>query len=95
MPFEHSVSAGWDRASRADSQATISYFKHLLSQYPDDPGAMFELARALDWGGQPDKASPMYEQAFASGLDGDRLRRGMLQYGSTLRNLGVSIHGSG
>ena len=30
----------------------------------------------------------MYEQAFSAGLDGDDLRRGLIQYGSTLRNLG-------
>ena len=29
-----------------------------------------------------------YEQAFSADLDGDDLRRGLIQYGSTLRSLG-------
>jgi len=34
------------------------------------------------------EAAPVYEQAFAAGLERDELRRGLVQYGSTLRNLG-------
>jgi hypothetical protein len=34
------------------------------------------------------EAVPVYEQAFAAGLSGDDLRRGLIQYGSTLRNAG-------
>lgn len=48
------------------------------------------LARAseLDAAGRDAEAAPVYEQAFAAGLAGDDLRRGLVQYGSTLRNLG-------
>ena len=48
------------------------------------------LARAseLDTAGRDAEAAPVYEQAFAAGLAGDDLRRGLVQYGSTLRNLG-------
>lgn len=48
------------------------------------------LARAgeLDAADREEEAAPLYEQAFAAGLDGEDLRRGLVQYGSTLRNLG-------
>jgi predicted Zn-dependent protease len=48
------------------------------------------LARAseLDAADREAEAAPLYEQAFAAGLAGDDLRRGLVQYGSTLRNLG-------
>jgi hypothetical protein len=41
-----------------------------------------------DFAGREAEAAPVYEQAFSAGLDGDDLRRGLIQYGSTLRNLG-------
>jgi tetratricopeptide (TPR) repeat protein len=87
MQFEDQVTAGWTVANRDDPATTTSYFTELLEQYPGDARALFEAARAWDWGGEPDSALPLYEQAFAAGLDGDRLRRGLLQCGSTLRNL--------
>jgi tetratricopeptide (TPR) repeat protein len=87
MGFEHAVTVGWDLATRDDGQPTIDYFAALLAQYPDDGRALYELACAYDWAGHPDRAAPTYERAFAAGLDGERLRRGLLQYGSTLRNL--------
>lgn len=87
MEFEQAVAAGWEVADRADNQPTIDYFVALHALYPDDRRAMFELACAYDFGGQTDLAAPVYERAFAAGLEGERLRRGLLQYGSTLRNL--------
>lgn len=56
----------------------------------DLTGARDLLARAseLDAAGREAEAAPVYEQAFAAGLDGGDLRRGLVQYGSTLRNLG-------
>jgi Flp pilus assembly protein TadD len=56
----------------------------------DRTGARDLLARAgeLDAAGREAEAAPLYEQALAAGLSGDDLRRGVVQYGSTLRNLG-------
>lgn len=85
--FERAVEAGWSTAVRGDERPTVEHFAALLERYPDDPRALFEAACAYDWGGRPDDAAPLYERAFAAGLTGDRLRRAMLQYGSTLRNL--------
>jgi tetratricopeptide (TPR) repeat protein len=49
---------------------------------------LFARAGELDAAGREAEAAPLYEQAFAAGLTGDDLRRGLVQYGSTLRNLG-------
>lgn len=49
---------------------------------------LFARAGELDAAGREAEAAPLYEQAFAAGLAGDDLRRGLVQYGSTLRNLG-------
>jgi hypothetical protein len=40
-----------------------------------------------DCADEPHLAASLYEQAFAGGLSGTELRRGLTSYGSTLRNL--------
>ncbi|WP_328614048.1 tetratricopeptide repeat protein [Amycolatopsis sp. NBC_00355] len=62
-------------------------FRDLLAEYPERREALFAYACALDYAGHEADAASAYERAFAAGLDGDDLRRGLLQYGSTLRNL--------
>jgi tetratricopeptide (TPR) repeat protein len=89
--LDHNLSGaaaqGWAAARRDDPAPTVSYFERLLDRYPGDALALFHCARAYDYAGIPDKALPRYEQAFAAGLSGDELRRGLTSYGSTLRNL--------
>jgi tetratricopeptide (TPR) repeat protein len=55
---------------------------------PTKARGLFARAGELDAAGREAEAAPLYEQAFAAGLAGDDLRRGLVQYGSTLRNLG-------
>lgn len=50
--------------------------------------ALFELACANDSTGLPDQAVPLYRQALAAGLSGERRRRAIIQMASSLRNLG-------
>lgn len=82
------IGRGWAAARREDPEPTVGYFRELAGQHPGDALAVFEYAGALDFAGREAEAAPVYEQAFAAGLDGDDLRRGLIQYGSTLRNLG-------
>ena len=82
------IERGWAAARREDPGPTVEYFRELAKQHPGDARAMFEYAGALDFAGREAEAAPVYEQAFSAGLDGDDLRRGLIQYGSTLRNLG-------
>src|ERR1700691_791932 len=82
------IERGWAAARRDDPEPTVGYFRDLARQHPGDAHALFEYAGALDFAGREAEAAPVYEQAFSAGLDGDSLRRGLIQYGSTLRNLG-------
>jgi predicted Zn-dependent protease len=82
------VKQGWDAAQRDNPEPTVGYFRDLLRQHPGDPRALFEYAGALDFADRDAEAATVYEQAFSAGLDGDDLRRGLIQYGSTVRNLG-------
>ncbi len=82
------ISDGWAAADRDDPGPTVSYFRGLLDQHPAEPRALFGYASALDFAGREAEAAPVYEQAFAAGLDGDERREGLIQYGSTLRNIG-------
>jgi tetratricopeptide (TPR) repeat protein len=82
------IAHGWVAADADAPEPTVTYFRDLLAGYPDDRQALFAYASALDFAGREAAAAPVYEQAFAAGLDGDDLRQGLVQYGSTLRNLG-------
>jgi tetratricopeptide (TPR) repeat protein len=79
---------GWAAASRDDAAPTVAYFERLLAEHPSSGLALYHCARAHDYAGEPDRAAPLYERAFAAGLPDFELRRGLTSYGSTLRNLG-------
>lgn len=54
----------------------------------DDAIALFELAGAHDSIGNEDEAAALYRRAFDAGLEPPLRRRAVIQYASTLRNLG-------
>lgn len=55
---------------------------------PGDPVAAFERAAAWDSTGHSDRAVPLYREALAGGVPGERRRRAVIQLASSLRNLG-------
>lgn len=73
---------------RANMQPTIDAFLAVLAEHPDEPEVLYEVGGAYDTAGEEQTAAGYYERAMAAGLDGDAMRRCLLQYGSTLRNLG-------
>jgi tetratricopeptide (TPR) repeat protein len=81
------IQRGWATADGDAPEPTVAYFRDLLAHHPGDRHALLAYAGALDFAGLEADAAPAYEQAFAAGLDGDELRQGLIQYGSTLRNL--------
>lgn len=87
--LEAAIQAGYDSRDRADMQPTIDYFCGLLDAHPGNPLVLYEVGGAYDTGGKEEIARGYYERALGAGLDGDTLRRCLLQYGSTLRNLGL------
>jgi tetratricopeptide (TPR) repeat protein len=82
------IQRGWAAADAEAPGPVVNYFRDLLAHHPRDRHALLAYASALDFADRETDAAPAYEQAFAAGLDGDDLRQGLIQYGSTLRNLG-------
>ncbi|MCB5293202.1 tetratricopeptide repeat protein [Arthrobacter sp. SO3] len=74
---------------RDNMRPTIDHFHRLLAEHPGNPQVLYELGGAYDTAGQEGCARGYYEQAMGAGLHGEVLRRCLLQYGSTLRNLGL------
>jgi tetratricopeptide (TPR) repeat protein len=77
----------FDARDRADMQPTIDALREVLAEHPDDPHVLYEVGGAYDTAGAEDTAAGFYERALDAGLDGEWLRKCLLQYGSTLRNL--------
>ncbi|GAA3247819.1 tetratricopeptide repeat protein [Dactylosporangium siamense] len=88
MGLAERIEATWAEADRDAPEPTLTRFRALLDEHPDDVAALYAHACALDFAGHPAEAAPAYERAFAAGLTGAELKAGLLQYGSTLRNLG-------
>ena len=87
--LEAAIAEGYARRDRDNMAPTIEYFTDLLARYPDRPEAIYEVGGAYDTAGEEHRARGFYERALAAGLQGDTRRRCLLQYGSTLRNLGL------
>ncbi|TDU05172.1 tetratricopeptide repeat protein [Streptomyces sp. 846.5] len=61
----------------------------LLGELPEGhPVLLFERGAFQDSTGHSDLAVPLYQQALAAGLDGERRRRVVIQMSSSLRNMG-------
>jgi len=87
--LDAAIQEGYAQRDRENMQPTIDYFHDLLNAHPDNPFLLYEVGGAHDTAGDEERARGYYEQAIDAGLDGDALRRCLLQYGSTLRNLGL------
>jgi tetratricopeptide (TPR) repeat protein len=81
------IEAAFARRDRANMAPTIAFFEDLLREHPGNPYVLYEVGGSYDTDGQEEKALVYYERALP-GLSGDTKRRCLLQYGSTLRNLG-------
>ena len=91
--LEAAVAAVYSARDREHMAPTIAAFEALAAQHPDEAELVYEVAGAFDTAGEEDRAAPLYERALAMGLEGDALRRCLIQYGSTLRHLG-RLHAS-
>src|SRR3954451_18841401 len=81
------LSALFTARDRDDMAPTVRALLDVLAEHPDDPHVLYEVGGAYDTAGEEKTAAGYYERALEAGLDGDTLRRCLLQYGSTLRNL--------
>jgi hypothetical protein len=79
----------WDSIDDHSEEDFLARMEQLTAELPADSAvASFERAGAFDSTGHSDLAVPLYEQALARGLDGERRRRAVIQLASSLRNLG-------
>ena len=81
------LSALFAARDRDDMAPTVRALLGVLAEHPDDPNVLYEVGGAYDTAGEEETAAGYYQRALEAGLDGDTLRRCLLQYGSTLRNL--------
>ncbi|RIQ23112.1 tetratricopeptide repeat protein [Jiangella rhizosphaerae] len=87
--WERRIAAAWAAIDEHDDEAFRALIDGLAGEVPDGhPVAAFERACAFDSTGRPDLAEPLYREALAGGLPGERRRRAVIQLASTIRNLG-------
>ncbi|MGB3771414.1 MAG: tetratricopeptide repeat protein [Rhodococcus sp. (in: high G+C Gram-positive bacteria)] len=86
--IDAAIDAGYAARDRDNMTPTIEYFTDLLAAHPGNAAVLYELAGSYDTAGEEATAESLYLRAFDAGLSGERRRRALLQYGSTLRNLG-------
>lgn len=92
--WERRVAALWDSFddhTPADFQARMGA---LTAELPaGHPVAVYEMASAHDALDGEAEAAGLYREALAAGLAGPRRRQAVIQYASTLRNLGRAEEG--
>ena len=87
--WEQRIADVWATFDDFDPTDFLARVEALSAELPSDNAiALFELASANDSTGHEEKAAPLYRQALAAGLTGQRRRRAVIQLASTLRNLG-------
>ncbi len=87
--WEQRVADAWASIDRRSEEEFLALIEDLAAELPPDSArGLFERAAALDSTGHADLAVPLYRQALARGLTGERRRRAVIQLASSLRNLG-------
>ena len=87
--WDRRVADHWRRIDDFDEDAFGEILETLLAELPaDSPTACFERGAAFDSFGHPERAVPLYRDALAAGVAGERRRRAVIQMASSLRNLG-------
>jgi tetratricopeptide (TPR) repeat protein len=87
--WERRVAALWDAFDERDAAGFLARMTALAAELPaGHPAAAYEIASAHDALDGEEEAAAHYRKALAGGLDGPRRRRAVIQYASTLRNLG-------
>jgi thioredoxin-like negative regulator of GroEL len=85
--WEQRIAALWAEIDDLDPADFRARIRAVADEQPS-AAADFELAAAYDSTGHPEEAVPLYRQALAAGLTGERRRRAVIQMASSLRNLG-------
>jgi thioredoxin-like negative regulator of GroEL len=87
--WEERVAEAWRRIDEFEPEDFRRLIDELAAELPEGSAeAAFERACAFDSTGHPDRAVPLYREALAAGVTGERRRRSTIQLASSLRNLG-------
>ena len=91
--WEQRLAQAWATIDQKSEGEFLALIEQVVAQLPPDSGignaiGIFERAASLDSTGHSDRAVPLYRQALARGLIGERRRRATIQLASSLRNLG-------
>jgi Tetratrico peptide repeat len=87
--WEQRLRAVWLSADRLSDSELVALIDTLAAELPDGSAVgLFERASALDATAREDLAVPLYREALAAGLTGQRRRRAVIQLASSLRNIG-------
>lgn len=86
--WEQRLASLWAALDDNDGGDFVVRMEALAAERPaGDAIALFERAAANDSTGRPHYAVPLYRQALAADLTGERRRRAVIQLASSLRNL--------
>ncbi|WP_426997838.1 tetratricopeptide repeat protein [Pseudarthrobacter sp. N5] len=87
--WENRVAALWTELDSHGREEFPAAMDRLAAELPEGTAdADFELGASYDSTGYPERAVPLYQRALATGLEGERRRRAVIQLASSLRNLG-------
>ncbi len=87
--WQSRVDAVWADAENLSDDDLVSQIDTLAAERePGDALALLERAGARDSTGREKDAAPLYRSALAAGLDDVRRGQAVIQYASTMRNLG-------
>ena len=89
MEWEQRLANLWAALDNLSEDEFMQRMRALVAELPAGSAiGAFEQASAFDSTGHSDLAIPLYREALASGLTGERRRRATIQLSSSLRNLG-------
>src|SRR5437867_2395003 len=87
--WEERLAALWISIEEFSEEEFRARMDSLVSELePNSAIGLFERGGTFDSTGHSDLAVPLYRQALALGLLGERRRRAVIQLSSSLRNLG-------
>lgn len=87
--WDERIDAFWESADGARPAETLAAMAVLIRERGDgDPDALYEWASAHDFLGREAEAIPLYREALAAGLSGERRPQAIIQLASSLRNVG-------
>ena len=79
----------WESVDDSAPDLAIEDMRSLVQERPArDPDATYEWASVHDFTGREAEAIPLYREALANGLAGDRRAQAVIQLSSSLRNVG-------